>query len=82
MKRKKLLRKLADFLDRGGRKQRKHRDELKILLKKLKGKEIELEEKLRLESDERKKHRYSKELEIIMAQRAKGVKALRELKES
>jgi hypothetical protein len=82
MKRKRLLKKITEFLDRDGRKQRKHRDELKILLKKLKRKQIDLEEKIGQEKDERRRHRYSKELEIILAQRAKGVKALQDLKES
>ena len=82
MKRKKLLKKLGDFLDRDGRKQRKHRDELKMLLKKLRRKEVELKEKMRVESDERRLKRLGKEREIIKAQRTKGLKALKALKES
>ena len=82
MKRKKLLQKLGDFLDRDGRKQRKHRDELKILLKKLRQKEVELKEKMRVEKDERRLKRLGKEREIIKAQRTKGLKALKALKDS
>ncbi len=81
MKRKKLLQKLGEFLDRDGRKQRKHRDELKLLLKKLRQKEVELKEKMRVEKDERRLKRLGKEREIIKAQRIKGLKALKDLKE-
>jgi len=82
MKRKKLLKTLGDLLDMEGRKQRKHRDELKTLLKKLRKKEVELKEMMRLEKNERKKKRLVKELEIIKAQRTKGVMTLRGLKVS
>ena len=79
MKRKKLLKTLAKVLDMEGRDQRKHRDELKALLKKLKLEKVELEEKMVLEKDERKRKRLGKELEIINAQRLKGLKALQDL---
>lgn len=78
MKRKRLLTALARLLDMEGRKQRKHRDELKALLKKLKSKKSELKKKMLLETDERKRKRLGKELEIIKAQRKKGLKALQE----
>lgn len=81
MKRKKLLKTLAKVLDMEGRKQRKHRDELKALLKSLKKKKIELEAKMLLVEDERKRKRLGKELEIINAQRLKGLKALQDLME-
>jgi len=70
---------LDKVLDMEGHKQRKHRDELKALLKKLKQKKVELEEKILLEKDERKRKRLGKELEIINAQRLKGLKALQDL---
>lgn len=82
MKRKRLLKTLGDLLDMEGRKQRKHRDELKALLKKLKKKEVELKAKMQLEKNERKRKRLGKELEIIKAQRTKGVMTLRGLKVS
>jgi predicted nucleic acid-binding Zn-ribbon protein len=81
MKRTKLLKSLARVLDMDGRKQRKHRDELKDLLKELKKKKLELEQKMLHEKDERKLNRLGKELEIINAQRLKGLKALQELME-
>ena len=61
------------------RNQRKHHDELKDLLKQLKQKKVELEEKLQHEKDERKRKRLGKELEIIRAQREKGLEALQDL---
>ena len=79
MKRKKLLKSLARVLDMEGRKQRKHRDELKALLKQLKKKKVDLEQEMLLEQDERKLNRLGKELEIINAQRLKGLKTLEEL---
>ena len=79
MKKTKLLKSLARVLDMDGRKQRKHRDELKDLLKELKKKKLELEQKMLHEKDERKLNRLGKELEIINAQRLKGLKALQEL---
>ena len=79
MKRKKLLRKIADWLDREGQKQRDHHEELETLLEKLKKKEAELEEKMGQEKDERKRKRLSKEIEIVRAQHAKGLMVLRGL---
>lgn len=82
MKRKRLLKTLSALLDREGRKQREHRDELETLLTKLQKKEVELEKRMLLEKDERKKMRLSKELEIVKAQHAKGVETLQGLDES
>jgi len=82
MKRKRLLKTLSALLDREGRKQREHRDELETLLTKLKKKEVELEEKMLLEKSERKKMRLGKEIEIVKAQHAKGVEALQGIEES
>lgn len=82
MKRKRLLKKLSEFLDRDARKQRKHHDELKMLLKKLREKEVALKEKMQLEKNERSQNRLGKELDIIRAQRTKGIKALQDLNES
>ena len=79
MKRKKLLHILDQLLDMGGRKQREHRNELKIVLKKLKKKKKDLKEEMLREEDKRKLLRLGKELEIVDAQRLKGLKALKEL---
>lgn len=82
MKRKKLLKALTDLLDAEGRKQRKHHDELKILLKKLAKKEIELEDRMQSEKDKYKQKRLVKELEIVRAQHAKGEAALENMEKS
>lgn len=82
MKRKKLLNKIAGFLHMEERKQHKHRDELEVLLKKLKKKKVELEERVLSEDDNHKRKRLGKELEIVKAQREKGLKALQDLMKS
>jgi len=79
MKRKKLLNKLAEFLDMKGRKQRKHHDDLEVLLIKLGKKKVDLEKELEQVKDGHKRKRLGKELDIVRAQHAKGEKALREL---
>ena len=79
MKMKKLLKTLADSLDREGRKQRKHRDELEVLLTKLEEKRAKLEEKIKAVPDGRKQKRLRMELEIVKAQHAKGLEALQSL---
>jgi len=77
MGRKKLLKKLVAFLDKEEQKQRKHRKKLKDLLKQLKEKENQLKDKVEVEKDDWKRERLRKELDIIHAQREKGIKALR-----
>jgi predicted nucleic acid-binding Zn-ribbon protein len=79
MKRKKLLNILDRLLDMGGRKQREHRSDLKMVLKKLKKKKKELQQEMSKEEDARKLNRLGKELEIVDAQRLKGLKALKDL---
>jgi len=79
MKRKKLLKKLADVLDKKGRKMREHRAELEMLLHNLKDKEIRLEQKMEAEKDKHKRNRLSKELEVVRAQHAKGTRTLQDL---
>ena len=76
MKRKKLLKALAGFLDGEERKKRRHHAELKRLLNELEKKEIELEEKILAARDKHKHKRLTKELEIVRAQLEKGNRAL------
>lgn len=80
MKRKKLLRKLADYLDLDRRAMLEKRDKIKQILKQLKEKEKRLRQKVDEESDEEKKSRYHRELAILRAQRLKGINSLRELR--
>lgn len=82
MKRKKLLKALTDLLSKEERKRREHREGLLVLLAKLEVKKIELEARIGREEGARKKERLGKELEIVQAQHAKGVEALRRLEES
>lgn len=79
MKTKKLMQALGDLLDRKKSKQRKHLDELKTLLAKLEKRQTKLAEKISLEKDSHKLERLSKELEVLKAQQAKGLKTLRKL---
>lgn len=79
MKRKKLLQAISELLDQKKSKKLKHLDELKTLLAKLEVKKSELKEKIPLEKNKRKRKRLGKELEVIDAQRAKGLKNLQKL---
>jgi len=79
MKRKKLFKMLGKVLSMEGHKQRKHQEELEVLLEKLDKKKAELEQKMLLETNKRKLVRLGKELEIIKAQGVKGLLALKEL---
>lgn len=82
MKQKELLKKLTDFLDGEGRKKRKHQAELRELLRQLKEKEAQLEEKRLAEGDKNKQKRLDKKLEIVKAQYAKGLETLESLESS
>ncbi len=79
MKRKKLLAALSDLLHKKQRRKRKHQAELKKLLRKLKKKEIQLEEKMLMEKEAQKRKRMEKELQIVRAQLAKGLETLQDL---
>lgn len=79
MKRKKLLKRLADFLDRSARKQRRRQAELEELLEKLGEKEADMEHKLSREKNADRRKQLSKQLQVVKAQRAKGIETLRDL---
>jgi len=80
MKTKKMLSKLADFLDADRRTQLAERKSMKELLKKLKKKERDLKEKLEQEKDPEKRGEIEAKLRVIYAQRTKGVAILKELR--
>ncbi|MCB1851262.1 MAG: hypothetical protein KDI83_10885 [Gammaproteobacteria bacterium] len=82
MKSKKLLEKIANWLDEEQAKKRDHREELEALLQKLKQKEAKLEEKLQQETNQRKHEQLSLNLNIVRLQQEKGNKILQELQES
>ncbi|MCG6939268.1 MAG: hypothetical protein LJE83_13995 [Gammaproteobacteria bacterium] len=74
---KKLLDKLGDLLDPAVEKRKKHRKQLKSILKELKSREKALQQKLETTGDERKRDRLQKELDIVHKQRMKGISAMR-----
>lgn len=80
MKTPKLIKKVRKYLEAGSRKQRKEAKCIKELLKKLKKKERTLQARLEKEKDQKKRRQIRKNLDIIYAQRKKGVAILKELK--
>ncbi|MES9884131.1 MAG: hypothetical protein ABW185_25070 [Sedimenticola sp.] len=79
MKRKKLLKKLADYLNLNKHQLHKRIQKLKDILKQLREKERRLIKAHKEEKDEKKRQRLRKELDIIHAQRAKGIKMVKTL---
>lgn len=77
---KKKIRKLQNFLDADKRERKANREEMKTLLMKLKQKEKYLLNKTVMEFDQDKLTRLRKEIDMLHAQRLKGVKALKELR--
>jgi len=77
MSRKKLLKHLGKYLSRDSRKQNKHLSNLKALLKQLKQKELELKRKLVDDSSKKKPKQLQKEIQVVHAQRKKGIRILR-----
>ncbi len=82
MKQKKLLEKLKTFFDSDAREIAKQKSDIKDILKKLKKKERHLKQKLDAEHDEEKRNRIQQKIDIIYAQRKKGIKLIKEEKET
>ena len=80
MSKKKLLEKLQKFFDADQQEKLKHTEEIKKILKKLKEKERKIQQKLEVCDDAEKAVELQKELDIIYAQRMKGVKIVKEIK--
>jgi len=80
MRTPKLLKKVEEYLTAEKSKQQEQRQDLKIILKKLKKKENSLKKVLANEKSDKKQVQLKKELAIIFAQRKKGVKKLKSLK--
>jgi hypothetical protein len=76
MKRRKLLETLSRMMGKEKKGKLKHHDELKKLLKQIKEKEIQLEQKMLKEKDKRKRKHLQRELDIVRAQYAKGLEKL------
>ncbi|WP_340123088.1 hypothetical protein [Methylobacter svalbardensis] len=81
MKIEKLLHKLQAFFDTDKHKKRQHIDELKKILLKLKKKERKITDTLQQTDDDCLTKHYQTELEIIRAQRKKGIEVLQQLNE-
>ena len=81
MKLNKMIRELQEFLDADSRKRKKHREDMKKLLHKIKAKEKSLAAKALTEFDEDKLEQLRKEIDMVHAQRKKGINALKELNE-
>jgi len=79
MKHKKLLDTLKKFFDSGTRKREKQKSDIKDILKKLKKKERKLKKKLNTEKNINKQKRLKQEINVIYAQRKKGIKLIKEL---
>lgn len=80
MKRKKLLQKLADYLSLDQRSLRKKREKMRQVLKQLREKEHKLKKRMDHERDPARQLQLSRELDILRAQRTKGISVLKELK--
>ncbi len=81
MKIEKLLHKLQAFFDTDKHKKRQHIEELKRILLQLKKKERKIADTLQQTDDDCLIKCYQTELEIIRAQRKKGIEVLQQLKE-
>jgi hypothetical protein len=82
MKTKTLLGKLADFMNKDRVAQREELEHIREVLKKLKKKEQKLREKLEASADEEDRREIEGKLEVVHAQRTKGVERVKEIRDS
>lgn len=75
-----LLKKLKNFVDTDRRERITKYESLKRLLEKLKKKQNLLKDKIQNESDEKAKKRIEEKMRVLKAQRKKGLKLLKDLK--
>ena len=80
MKLKKALNKLSDYLNAQKREQLEEYDSIKKVLKKLKKKRDHLREQIDKSDDEFERERLQKKLDVLTAQRQKGLQLLKDLK--
>jgi len=80
MKTTKLLKKAEELLSAKKSKQREEKKCLKEILAKLKKRKRHLKAKLETEKKAGERERLRKDLEVVRAQRKKGLKTLKELK--
>jgi len=79
MSKKKLLKKLQEFFDADQREKEHRTKQIKKVLKKLKEKEHKIKEKIAKSKDEVLITELQQELNIIYAQRMKGIKIIKEM---
>ena len=82
MRAPKMLKIVKRFLSADKEKQYEHTKCFTDVLKKLKKKENDLKHKLKHENNEKNRKQIKKELEIVHAQRKKGIDALKKLKKN
>jgi len=75
----KLIKKIHALLNLDRKKQKDKRDKIRGLLKRLKKQERTLEARLQRESDSTARKRLKRDLNVLYAQRKKGVKLCREI---
>jgi hypothetical protein len=81
MKTHKLLKKLAHFLSQDRSAQRQELKSIREILKKLKLKECHLRDKLELAADADERKEIEGKLEVVHAQRLKGLARVKEIRE-
>ena len=81
MKLSKILNKINNILDDDRRAQLQEIDSLKISIKRLKKKQKEFEEQCKKAKDDEEREKLQKKISIARAQRKKGLKLLKELKQ-
>ncbi len=79
MSKKKLLKKLQEFFDADQREKEHRIQQIKKVLKKLKEKEHKIKEKIKHSRDQVFIAELQQELDIIYAQRMKGIKIIKEM---
>jgi len=79
MKQEKLLDKLKIFFDSDTREREKQKSDIKDILKKLKKRERKLKGKLEAENNAGKRKHFQQEIDVVYAQRKKGIKLIKEL---
>ena len=81
MSENKLLNRLKNYLDLGAKSRKKKADELKEVIQKIKKKEKALVNEYRNTNKGKKQEMLEKRIAILHAQRKKGLKALKKIKQ-
>ena len=79
MSENKLLKRMKNYLDLGAKQRKKKADELKKVIKKLRKKEKDLIAESEKVGNGKKRNMLRKRIDILHAQRKKGLKALKEI---